>query len=74
MQKTIEGIKGAAERLLYFRLTLIIFFYYIFAQTSTITKLFIKVQIWLVQSFKVQSSQLSTINNNPPFAYVISSI
>ena len=47
-----------------------------FAQTSTITKLFVKVQIWLVQSlgFKVRSTRLSTINSNPPFAYVILSI
>ena len=47
-----------------------------FGQTSTITMIFIKVQIWLVQSlgFKVQSSWLSTINSNLPFAYVISSI
>ena len=38
-----------------------------FAQTSTIAKLFIKVKLSLVQSlvFKVQSSQLSTINSNP---------
>ena len=36
-----------------------------FSQTSTTTKLFIKVQIWLVQSlgFKVQSLRLSTINS-----------
>ena len=35
-----------------------------FAQTRKITKLFIKVQIWLVQGwgFKVQSSRLSTSN------------
>ena len=47
-----------------------------FAQISTIKKLFIKVQIWLVQSsgFKVQSWRLSTINSNPTFAYVISSV
>ena len=47
-----------------------------FAQTSTVTQLCIIAQIWLVQSlgFKVQSSRLSTINSNPPFAYVISSI
>ena len=61
--------------------TLIIFFSKVinfehFAQTSTITKLFIIVQIWLVQSLglKFQSSLLSTINSNPPFAFVISSI
>ena len=47
-----------------------------FAQISAITKLLIKVQIWLVQSlgFKVQSWRLSTINSNPPFACVISSV
>ena len=40
-----------------------------FAQTGTITKLFIKVQIWLVQSlgFKVQSSRLLIITSNPLF-------
>ena len=40
-----------------------------FAQTSTIIKLFIQVQIWLVQSLcsKVQHSRLSTININPSF-------
>ena len=38
-----------------------------------LSKLFIKLQIWLVWSlgFKVQSLWLSTINSNPPFAYVI---
>ena len=38
-----------------------------------LSKLFIKLQIWLVWSlgFKVQSLLLSTINSNPPFAYVI---
>ena len=56
--------------LLYFSLMLIIFSYYIFVQTSTITKLFMKVQIWLAQSFKGESSWLSTINRNLPFAYV----
>ena len=66
--------KGRCWTLIIFPLTLAIFSYYIFAQTSTIAKLFIKVYIWLVQSFKVQSSQLSTILSNPPFAYVISSI
>ena len=47
-----------------------------FAQTSTITKLFIEVQIWLIQSlgFKVQSLRLSTVCRNTPFAYVISLI
>ena len=47
-----------------------------FVQTSTITKLFVKVQIWLVQSLGliVQSPRLSTIYSNPPFAHVISSI
>ena len=60
MQKNNGRYKGCCW-------TLIIFFYYIFAKTSTITKLLIKVQIWLVQSFKIQSLRLSTINSNPPF-------
>ena len=40
-----------------------------FVQTSTVTKLFIKVQIWVIQNLdlKVQSSQLSVINSNPIF-------
>ena len=47
-----------------------------FVQASTVTKLFIKVQIWLIQNLdlKVQSLQLSVINSNPNFVYVISSI
>ena len=66
--------KGSCWTLILFSSKVISFEH--FAQTSTITKLLIKVKIWLVQSlgFKVQSSRLSTINRNPPFAYVISSI
>ena len=69
----MESIRGAAERLLYSSQRLN---FEHFAQTNTITKLFIKVQIWLVQSlgFKVQNLRLSTINSNLLFAYVISSI
>ena len=72
---------GSCWRLIIFSSKVINF--ELFAQTSTIKKLLIKIQIWLVQSldfkvqsldFKVQSLRLSTINSNPPFAYVISSI
>ena len=76
MQKVIEGIKGSCWTLIIFSSTVINFEH--FPQTSTMAlfKWFIKVQIWLVQilGFKVQSSWLSTINSNPPFVYVISSI
>ena len=60
-------VKGELRKVIIFSSKVINFEH--FTQKSTITRLFIKVRIWLVQS-----SLLSTINSNPPFAYVISSI
>ena len=73
-KKATEDIKGSCWTRITFSSKVINFEH--FAQTSTITKLFIKVQIWLIQnlSLKVQSSRLFAINSNPPFAYVITSI
>ena len=73
-KKATEGIKGSCWTRITFSSKVINFEH--FTQTSTIPKLFIKVQIWLIQnlSLKVQSSRLFAINSNPPFAYVITSI
>ena len=65
MQKNNGRHKGSCWTLIIFSSKVINFEY--FAQTSTIIKLFIIVQISLAQTLglKVQSSRLSTIHSNP---------